>query len=108
MELLSSDNVWKYLPDPLNEISKTLVFIKAYVSPNTPDIEAAFRLLRDYRPSPLLLKKTSPDGLTVILEANRNPKIVFGRSVPTDDPEVDVREIISVLAANGMQAKVIG
>ncbi|MHB1530426.1 MAG: hypothetical protein ACYCXT_13600 [Acidiferrobacteraceae bacterium] len=107
MEPPSSGTVWKYFPDPVKGINKTKVFIKAYVSTDIPDIEAAFRFLQDRCPSPLLLKKTSPDGLTVILEANRNPKIVFGRSVPTGDPEADAREIISVLAANGLQAKVV-
>lgn len=108
MELPSSDITWEYLPDPLSGVNKTQVFIKIQVSPDIPTIEAAFRFLRDQCPSPLLLKKKSPDGLTVVLEASRNPEIVFGRSVPTGTPEEDVREIIAVLVANGLHAGFIG
>ena len=108
MEFSSSDTAWMYLPDPLHGVNKTQVFIKIQASPDIQTTEAAFRFLRDQCPSPLLLKKKSPDGLTVVLEANRNPMIVFGRSVPTENPEEDIREIIAVLATNGLYAKFVG
>lgn len=108
MELPSSYRTCKYLPDSLSGVNKTQVFIKIQVSPDIPTIEAAFRFLRDQCQFPLLLKNKSPDGLTVVLEASRNPQIVFGRSVPTGNPEEDVREIIAVLVANGLHARFIG
>ena len=98
---------WKYLPDPIRCINQTQVYVKAMMNVEISNIEDAFRFLRDHSPSPLLLRKTSPEGLTVILEASHNPRIVFGRSVPTDDSDADIREIIDVLAANGIQAKLI-
>lgn len=108
MELSSSGRTWKYLPDLLSGVNETQVFIKRQVSPDIPTIEAAFWFLRDQCQFPLLLKKKSPDGLTVVLEASRNSEIVFGRSVPTGNPEEDVREIIAVLVANGLHVRFIG
>jgi hypothetical protein len=99
---------WKQLPDQKKGINKTQVYVQAPISEEIPNIEAALRYLRNLPVRPLPLRRVSQSGLTVVLEASCNPKIVFGRMAPTGNEANDIAEIIYVLESIGIDSKLIG
>jgi hypothetical protein len=62
--------------------------------------------MRDELCQPIALRKISPDGLTVVLEASVNPRILVGCEVPSRDPAEDIQEIIYVLSGFGIDGKI--
>lgn len=100
--------IWQYLPDSTRKMNQTPVYMETQLTPEIWDAGAALRYVRDNLPSPLLLRKISADGMTVVLEASKNPRILIGRAPPTLDANKDIQEILDVLGSHGIQGEIHG
>ncbi|MDO8729425.1 MAG: hypothetical protein Q7K26_06150 [bacterium] len=101
--------LYEYLSDSNRGLNKTQVFIKLWKTSEISTVHSALKYLVDRQANdpnsdPLVLHLTSERNRTVILEANQDPKIQFGKSVPNTDQGKDVSEILLVLSANGINA----
>lgn len=100
------ENDLRYLPDTRNGINHTRVYVKARITKKIWNVEAALRYMRDELRSPIALRKISPDGLTVVLEASVNPRIRVGCELPSGDPAKDIQEILYVLSGFGIHGEI--
>lgn len=96
----------RYLPDSRKGINRTRVYVRARITKKIWNVEAALRYMRDELRSPIALRKISPDGLTVVLEASANPRILVGCELPSGDPAKDIQEILYVLSGFGIHGEV--
>src|SRR5437016_5895012 len=107
-DAMPSETACWYLPDSSRMLNKTQVYVTTQLNSQIDSLEAAMRFLRERSPSSLSLRRVSGEGLTVVFEACARPRIRIGRSAPRQDPDEDVKEILSVLASHGIQCQVEG
>ncbi len=99
-----SDTLWNFLPDPVAGLNTTPVYLHL----RTPDgsvatVADALRKLREL-PQPIAARLVSVPGNTVQLELCPKPKIIAGRSPHRlGREEAELREILSVLTAQGLE-----
>lgn len=96
----------RYLPDSRRGINRTRVYVKTQLTKKIWNVEAALRYMRDELSSPLALRRISLDGLTVVLEASSNPRILVGCELPSEDPAEDIKEILNVLSGVGIHGEI--
>jgi hypothetical protein len=97
---------FRYLPDSRKGINRTRVYVRTQITEKLSNVEAALRYMRDELRSPIALRRVSPDGLTVVLEASVNPRILVGCELPSGDPVKDIQEILYVLSGFGIDGKI--
>lgn len=103
-------NISIFLDDPQTKGEKSKVFIQFYSSKDIPDVASARDYIKTKSPIPLLLRKRKKDeGLCVEVETVIPPKLVFGFSLPSGDPEKDLSEIIAWFEheQNAIQIKLV-
>lgn len=102
---MTSTERCEFLPDPVRGLNQSYVFIKWWPTDEIGSTEDAMRYLRNRAPIPVHLSPLQRDkNLTVVVRASENPRIEFGRSVPSGKWEDDFDEIVSVVKANGIEA----
>ncbi|WP_131278817.1 hypothetical protein [Hylemonella gracilis] len=92
---------WQYLRDPKNGINQTPVYLRTELTQEIQSVEEALKFLRNKRMEFVPSKRKG--SVLVIWES---PQIEIGRSPMGNDKNTDDQEIVSVLAAHGIQVRI--
>ncbi|MCW5258945.1 hypothetical protein D5045_01120 [Verminephrobacter eiseniae] len=95
---------WGFLSDPVAGVNVTAVYLQLRAPDSTVStVTDAMRHVQQL-PRPITPRIVSAPGLTVQLELCARPQIIAGRSPHRlDQDEEELREILRVLAAHGLQ-----
>lgn len=97
-----------FLDCPESKSEKSKVFISFYPTRDVRDVGAAISFLHDACPIPFLLRKRRKKKNTCVeLESFSRPKIVFGYSTPSENPDNDLLGIMSWFKNNGIPVEVV-
>ena len=99
-------SVFLDVPGRIDEKSK--VFIQFYSSDEFKDLAGALIYLKTKSPIPLLLRRKKKDeGTCVEVKSLNTPKMTFGFSPPSHNPDEDITEIVSWFRQSNIEVKLV-
>lgn len=96
---------YTFLNDPEDMGKKSRVFLSFSPSDELQTWQELMEYLRTVAPTPLLLRRLARGrGTSVEIQTISGPKIVFGYSPPTTNPDADAAEIAKFIQLNKIPA----
>lgn len=103
-----SQRISSFLDHPTTKDEKSKVFILFYSSSDLQDLASALDYINTHSPIPLLLRRRTKDETQCVeIETLNTPKMIFGFSPPSGNPDEDLSEIISWFRQSGTEVKLV-